>query len=107
MAAGGLRTLALPRGEIAHAGAGDERGEVAVAPLVLREEREGMAVHDQLRADDRLDALAAGLEHEAYDAAEVGRVGEAKRAIPEGGRPLHQRLGGDGAGAKGEGAVGP
>jgi hypothetical protein len=102
----GMRALALPGLEIADAGAGDQRGEVAVALLVPREQGERMAVYDQLRADDGLDLLAPGLEHEANDAPEVGGVGEAERAIAERRGALHQRLGGNGAVAEGERRVG-
>ena len=106
LAAHGVRVLAIPRREVAHAGERDQRGEVPVALGALDQERGRMAVHHQLGADDRADAEPAGLADEAHHAAEVGGVGDADRGVAELGGALDERFGGDGAVAEGEGGSG-
>jgi hypothetical protein len=98
--------LAVPGGEVAYAGEGDERGEIPIAHGILDEECRRVAVHHQLGADDRAHPGAACLADEADDSAEVGSIGDAHGGVPQLGGALDQRLRGDGTIAEGEGGVG-
>ena len=66
----------------AHACAGDERGEVAVALGGADEKRGGATVHAELDADDgsQLTTQACCVD-EAGNAAEIGRVGDAEGGV--------------------------
>ncbi len=120
-AASGVGMLAAPGVEVAHAGAGDEAGEVPITALVDGEERGGIRGgpagiagrrgreiwrHQQLGTYDRPDALAPGLEHESDDPTQVRSVGETQALVTQDGGAAGQGLGGDGAVAEGEGGVG-
>ena len=98
--------LAIPGGEIADAGEGDQRGEVPVALRILDEERCRMTIDHELGADEGTHAGAARFADEADHATQIGGVGEANGRILQPGGALDQRLGRDGAVAEGEGSMG-
>ena len=117
----GVRMLPAPGAEVTHPGAGDEAGEVAVAALVHRQERDGvgggpdarvrrrgrgLGLHQELGADDGLDPLAPGLEDEPDDPAQIRGIGEPQASVAQGGGAADQHFGGDGAIAEGKGGVG-
>ena len=101
-----VRRLARPAAQVGHAGAGHQRGEVAVALAAPHQEGERPPVHLDLRAGDGPDPRLLRRRGEPRDAAEVGGVGEADGGIAERRRARGERLGRHGAVAEREGAVG-
>ena len=96
----------LPGLPDAHARFGDERGEVSVPGFGAREKGGGAAIHIQFRTCDHLHTAQLRDERGAYDATQIGGVGDANRGVAEVGRAIDHRLGCDGTIAEGEGGVG-